>query len=65
MVVINDKEYSEDDLTDEQKYFVSQLQDIGNKQQNLQFQLDQLNAAKSAFQNALIKSLEHAEVVDE
>lgn len=61
MVVINDKEYSEDDLTDEQKYFVSQLQDIGNKQQNLQFQLDQLNAAKSAFQNALIESLERAE----
>lgn len=61
MVVINDKEYSEDDLTDEQKYFVSQLQDIGNRQQNLQFQLDQLNAAKSAFQNALIESLEHAE----
>ena len=53
---INDKELKESDMTDEQKYFARQVQDLGNKKARLQFELDQINASLQVFQNSLIKS---------
>lgn len=60
-ITINDKEYKVEDLTAEQKYFVSQLQDLNTKQGNLQFQLDQIQAAKTVFGNTLSQLLEPQE----
>ena len=58
MVTINDKEYSEDDLNDEQKYIIAHIKDIDSKIEMMKFQFDQLMAAKDAFSQSLIKSVE-------
>ncbi len=60
-ITINATEYNVDDLTQEQKYLVSQLQDLNSKQANLQFQLDQIQAAKTVFSNTLSQLLEETE----
>lgn len=60
MVTIDGVEYTEDQLTEEQKYMVAQLQDLEQKLSQLRFQTDQLNVAKNAFTNALIGSLQDA-----
>jgi prefoldin subunit 5 len=57
MITIDDKEYTEEDLTDAQKYLVAQVQDIDSKIRNLQFQLDQLSVAKDAFSNQVVLSV--------
>ena len=56
VVFINDKEIKESDMTDEQKYFTRQVQDLRNKKARLQFELDQINASLQVFQNSLIES---------
>lgn len=61
MITIDNVEYSEDDLSDESKYYVSQLQDIEQNIAGLRFKLDQLNAAKKFFTQALIQSIEKPE----
>jgi len=60
MVTIDGVEYSEDHLTNEQKYMVAQLQDLEQKITQLRFQIDQLGVAKNAFTNALIGGLQDA-----
>lgn len=60
-ITINDKEYKVEDLSTEQKYLVSQLQDLNSKQSNLQFQLDQIQAAKTVFGNTLSQLLEETD----
>ena len=55
-VMLNDKEVKVSDLTNEQKYFHSQILDLTNKQKRIQFELDQVNASLSVFQNAFIES---------
>lgn len=60
-ITINDQEHNVEDLTAEQQYVVTQLQDLTSKQSNLQFQLDQLLAAKQVFLNTLAQSLESQE----
>lgn len=61
MITIDNIEYSEDDLSDESKYYVSQLQDIEQNMAGLKFKLDQLNAAKKGFTQALLQSIEKPE----
>jgi c-di-GMP-binding flagellar brake protein YcgR len=56
VVMLNDKEVKVSDLTNEQKYFHSQILDLTNKQKRIQFELDQVNASLSVFQNAFIES---------
>ena len=56
IVMIDDKEVKVSDLTNEQKYFHSQILDLTNKQKRIQFELDQVNASLSVFQNAFIES---------
>lgn len=65
VVTINDKEYEEDQLTDEQKYLVSQVRNIDIQLRNLQFQADQLNAARSVFMQNVVSSLASEPKVDE
>lgn len=57
MVSIDGKEYQEDDLSDEQKYLVNQLQSIEQKLGLLRFDFDQLVAAKTVFTDKLAGSL--------
>lgn len=61
MITIDGKEYTEDQLTDQQKYLVAQVQDVNSKIQNLQFQLDQLSVTKDAFSNQIILSVRESE----
>ena len=57
-IVINDKEYTEDQLTDQQKMMVNHIADLDRKIGTTQFNLDQLNVGKEAFVSLLTKSLE-------
>ena len=56
VVFINDVELKESDMTDKQKYFAQQVQDLTNKQTRIQFELDQVNASLGVFKQALIDS---------
>ena len=56
LITLNDKEIKVSELTNEQQYFHSQILDLTNKQKRIQFELDQINASLSVFQNAFIKS---------
>ena len=58
MITVNDKEYVYEDMTDEQKTIINHINDLDRKIGTSQFNLDQLMFGKSAFLNALNKSLE-------
>ena len=55
---IDDVEYKEDDFNQEQKVIIAHIQDLNNKSQRTQFDLDQLNVSKQAFVNMLKQSLD-------
>ena len=57
-ITINDKEYTEDQLTDQQKVMINHITDLDRKISSTQFNLDQLQVGKSAFIELLNKSLE-------
>lgn len=57
-IVINDVEYTEDQLTDEQKVLINHIADLDRKIGSAQFNLDQLQVGRDAFMNMLTKSLE-------
>ena len=64
MITIDGVEYAEEDLTEEVKYLIAQVNDVDQKLAGLRFQADQLVAAKNAFSDAIVKSLQgdnHAE----
>ncbi len=64
VVNIGGTEYDPSDLTDQQKYWIAQVQDLQNKRQAQQFQLDQINVALDSFMNAFINSLKDPETAD-
>ena len=57
-------EYAPSDLTDQQKYWIVQVQDLQSKRQAQQFQLDQINVALDSFMTALIDSLKDPDTSD-
>lgn len=57
MITINGIEYNPEDLSDEIKYMVAQVKDIDEKLGHLRFQVDQLNAAKTAFSDAIVEGV--------
>ena len=57
-------EYDPNDLTDQQKYWIAQVQDLQVKRQTQQFQLDQINVALDSFMNALIDSFKDPEAAE-
>ena len=57
-ITINDKEYTEDQLTDQQKVMINHVADLDRKIGSTQFNLDQLQVGKDAFVNMLTRSLE-------
>ena len=57
-ITINDKEYTEDQLTNEQKVMINHIGDLDRKINSTQFNLDQLNVGREAFVKMLTDSLE-------
>ena len=60
VITINGTEYTEDQLTDQQKVMVNHVSDLDRKIGSTQFNLDQLNVGREAFVNMLTRSLEEA-----
>ena len=56
-VTINGVDYTEDQLTDQQKVIINHIADLDRKIRSTQFNLDQLNVGKDAFVNMLTASL--------
>jgi len=60
VVFIDDEEKKVSELSDEQRYLNSQIHsqilDLRNKEASLRFQLDQVTASMSVFQNAFIEA---------
>ena len=61
VITINDKDYSLEDLSNEQKTLIAHIQDLDRKIRSAQFNLDQLNVGRDAFANALNNSLAEGE----
>ena len=64
-VTINGTDYTEDQLTDQQKVMINHVADLDRKMSSAQFNLDQLAVGKQAFMDMLTKSLEDPEEAQE
>ena len=62
-ITINDKEYTEDQLTDQQKVLINHIGDLERKISSTQFNLDQLTVGLDAFMSLLNQSLQQEESV--
>ena len=60
-VVINNKEYFAEDLTDQQKSMLNHIQDLDRKLKSAKFNIDQLSVGREAFISMLSKSLENVD----
>ena len=56
-LVIDGREYTEDQLTDQQKVLINHVADLDRKIGSTQFNLDQLQVGRSAFMSMLTDSL--------
>ena len=61
VITINDKEYTADQLTDQQKVIINHITDLERKIRSTQFNLDQLSVGRDAFLAALGKTVETEE----
>ena len=61
VITINDVDYTEDDLTNEQKLMINHINSLQQKITSSQFNLDQLRVGKEAFGKMLADSLEISE----
>lgn len=57
VITINDKDYTEEQLTDEQKAIINHIRDLDRKVASAQFNLDQLVVGRQAFVELLNRSL--------
>ena len=65
IISIDDKEVNYDELNEQQRYWHQQMLDLPNKQSRIQFELDQVNASFSVFQNLFVSSLQEEEEQEE
>ena len=67
VLTFDDKEYVIEDMADEQKVLLNHINDLQNKMNSMQFNLDQLSVGEDAFISKLREALEEpeAEVVEE
>ena len=56
-ITINGTEYTEDQLTDQQKIMINHISDLDRKIGTTQFNLDQLQVGRQAFMDMLEASL--------
>ena len=61
VITIDGKEYNQEDLSQDQNYFINQIKDLQTKAASLKFQLDQVTVAQNAFTNSLIQSVKGEE----
>jgi len=64
-IVIDDKEYMFEDMTEQQQTLVNHVADLDRKIRSAQFNLDQLNVGREAFMAHLKASLAEEPKVDE
>ena len=67
-IVVNDVEYTFEDMTPQQQAMVNHCNDLDRKIKSTQFNLDQLSVGKDAFVKMLVDDLEkvvEAEVEEE
>jgi len=57
VITIDDKEYTEDQLTDTQKVIINHINSLSQKIGSAEFNLDQLKVGKDAFIKMLTESL--------
>ena len=57
IIAVDDVDYTEDQLTDEQKLIINHINSLQQKINSAQFNLDQLSVGKDAFVNMLKSSL--------
>jgi len=57
VITINGTDYTEDQLTDQQKVMINHINDLDRKMRSAQFNLDQLQVGREAFVNMLTRSL--------
>ena len=61
VITINDIEYTEDQLTDQQKVIINHIGDLDRKIRSAQFNLDQLSVGREKFVELLADALENPE----
>lgn len=59
-ITIDDKEYSFEDLTQEQQMLVNHVADLDRKLHSARFNVDQLQVGRNAFMSMLTESLKEA-----
>ena len=57
VLTFDDKEYVIEDMTDEQKALLNHINDLQNKINSMQFNLDQISVGKDAFIEKLREAL--------
>ena len=57
-VIVNNKEYFAENLTDQQRSMLNHIQDLDRKLKSAKFNVDQLSVGREAFISMLSKSLE-------
>jgi len=65
VITINEKDYTEDQLTDQQKTIINHINSLQQKIGSAEFNLDQLKVGKDAFMLMLNNSLEEKETKEE
>ena len=63
-IVVNDVEYTYEDMTQQQQAMVNHCNDLDRKIKSTQFNLDQLSVGKDAFVKMLVADLE-TEIIEE
>jgi len=58
VITINDKDYEESQLNDQQKVLINHISDLDRKISSTRFNLDQLQVGRDVFVNMLTSSLE-------
>jgi hypothetical protein len=61
VITIDNKDYTEDQLNDQQKVLINHIADLDRKMGSAQFNLDQLRVGRDAFVNMLTASLAQGE----
>jgi hypothetical protein len=64
-IVIDEVEYTEEQLTDEQKVLINHVADLDRKIGSARFNLDQLQVGRDAFMVMLKQNLQENPVVEE
>jgi hypothetical protein len=61
VITINDVDYTEDQLSNQQKAMINHVADLDRKIRSAQFNLDQLTVGRDAFVNMLTASLQESD----